>query len=362
MDKRDKWMHKSYWKVLGVVIFIYVIIGGLSTPLKPGIVNVTSSKNLVYAGQKFVLGIEGYNTHFKEGEKLQAWLKLDSMHFLEAKSIEITNDNLANANFELPTLVFPSKGIVGLTLITYNEKDGPALLPDAISFSKPAELDSSITNDVTWATSLPSFKQNGAIQFPYRNILNETIRNTFFHVALWLAMVIILLAGLYHSILYLKTKDLRHDKLSAAYNTSAILYGMLGLATGSIWAKFTWGTWWTTDVKLNMAAIAMLIYLAYFILRGSNTDFDKRARISAAYSIFSFAALIPLIFIIPRMTASLHPGNGGNPALGGEDLDHTLRLFFYPSIISFILLGVWMATLNYRSEVIHEKQQLKSQN
>jgi len=362
MDKRDKWMHKSYWKVLGVVLFVYVIIGGLSTPLKPGIANVTSEKSLVYAGQSFTLGVEGYNTHFKVDGKIQAWLKLDSSHFLKAKNVEVINDNTVNLSFTLPTISFESKAIEGLTLITYNEKDGTAILPDAISFSKPSKLDSNITNDAIWVSSLPIFTQNTSIMFPYRNILNETIRNTFFHVALWLAMVIILLAGLYHAILYLKTRDLRHDKLSAAYNTSAILYGILGLATGSVWAKYTWGTWWTTDVKLNMAAIAMLIYLAYFILRGSNTDFDKRARISAAYSIFSFAALIPLIFIIPRMTASLHPGNGGNPALGGEDLDHTLRLFFYPSIISFILLGVWMATLNYRTEVLNEKQQLKSQN
>jgi heme exporter protein C len=362
MDKRDKWMHRSYWKAIGVLIFIYVIIGGLSTPLKPGIVNASSEKSLVYAGQSFTLNVTGYNTHFKEGGELQAWLKLDTLHFLKASSVEVSNDNIANLSFTVPTIYFESKAIEGLTLITYNEKDGTAILPDAISFSKPSDLDSNIINNAIWVSSLPVFTQNSAILFPYRNILNETIRNTFFHVALWLAMVILLLAGLYHAIFYLKTKDLRHDKLSAAYNTSAILYGILGLVTGSIWAKYTWGTWWTTDVKLNMAAIAMLIYLAYFILRGSNTDFDKRARISAAYSIFSFAALIPLIFIIPRMTASLHPGNGGNPALGGEDLDNTLRLFFYPSIISFILLGVWMATLNYRAEVLNEKQQLKSQN
>ncbi|HMP31223.1 MAG TPA: cytochrome c assembly protein, partial [Saprospiraceae bacterium] len=60
----------------------------------------------------------------------------------------------------------------------------------------------------------------------------------------------------------------------------------------------------------------------------------------------------PLIFVIPRLYDSLHPGNGGNPALGGEDLDNTLRMFFYPSIIGLILIGVWIATLKYRTDKI----------
>jgi len=61
------------------------------------------------------------------------------------------------------------------------------------------------------------------------------------------------------------------------------------------------------------------------------------------------------VFVIPRLTDSLHPGNGGNPALGGEDLDNTLRLFFYPSIIALILLGTWMASLLTRYERLKER-------
>ncbi len=66
------------------------------------------------------------------------------------------------------------------------------------------------------------------------------------------------------------------------------------------------------------------------------------------YNVFAFVALIPLIFVIPRLTDSLHPGAGGNPALGGEDLDNTMRMIFYPAIIGWTLLGAWMAQLNYR--------------
>jgi heme exporter protein C len=77
-------------------------------------------------------------------------------------------------------------------------------------------------------------------------------------------------------------------------------------------------------------------------------DGMQRARLSAGYNLFAFALLIPLLFIVPRMTDSLHPGNGGNPALGGEDLDHKMRLVFYPAVIGFTLLGAWIAQLVYR--------------
>src|SRR5690606_31379887 len=93
---------------------------------------------------------------------------------------------------------------------------------------------------------------------------------------------------------------------------------------------------------------AILIYLAYFVLRSSFDDFDKRARIAAVYNIFAFAALIPLLFVIPRMTDSLHPGSGGNPAMGGEDLDNTMRMIFYPAIIGWTLMGVWISQILFR--------------
>ena len=139
------------------------------------------------------------------------------------------------------------------------------------------------------------------------------------------------------------------DTKAEAYTGIGIIFGLLGLATGAIWAKHTWGTYWSWDVKQNMTAIALLIYLAYFILRGSLEDPERKAQVSAAYNIFAFAALIPLIYVIPRMTDSLHPGAGGNPAFGSQDLDNTMRMIFYPAIIGWTLLGFWKANLLFRA-------------
>ena len=66
----------------------------------------------------------------------------------------------------------------------------------------------------------------------------------------------------------------------------------LAILSGMIWAKFTWGTYWTNDPKLNGSAITLLIYFAYVVLRGSIYDIEKRARISAIYNIFAFVMRI----------------------------------------------------------------------
>ena len=62
-----------------------------------------------------------------------------------------------------------------------------------------------------------------------------------------------------------------------------------------------------------------------------------------------------LLFVIPRMTDSLHPGNGGNPALGSQDLDKTMRMVFYPAVIGFILLGFWLSEIKFRYEILKAK-------
>jgi len=90
------------------------------------------------------------------------------------------------------------------------------------------------------------------------------------------------------------------------------------------------------------------MYFAYLILRNSLTDLQQRARIGAIYNIFAFAAFIPLIFVLPRLTDSLHPGNGGNPGFNAYDLDSKLRMVFYPAIIGWTLFGAWIATVRVR--------------
>ncbi len=183
---------------------------------------------------------------------------------------------------------------------------------------------------------------------PRQPILNESIRNVYFHVPLWFGMIILLLTSAIYSIKYLRSGRFDDDLVAVEFANSAILFGLLGCLTGSIWANFTWGELWPNDPKLNSVAVGMLMYLAYLILRGSFDDEQRRARISAVYNIFAFAVFVPLIFIVPRLTDSLHPGNGGNPAFGKYDMDNRIRMVFYPAVIGFTLLGVWITELRVR--------------
>src|SRR5450631_3415962 len=193
---------------------------------------------------------------------------------------------------------------------------------------------------------------------PGKPILNETIRNLYFHVAMWFSMMIFFFVSVVFFISFLRLKNPVDDVYAVEYARAGIVFGALGLITGSVWAKYTWGAFWSNDPKQLGAAIALLIYLAYFVLRNSLTDLDKSARISAVYNVFAFAMLFPTIWIIPRLVESLHPGGMGNPALNTKDIDSRMRLvFWFGAVPGWTLLGVWIATLLIRLREISLKHE-----
>lgn len=192
---------------------------------------------------------------------------------------------------------------------------------------------------------------------PRLHILNETIRNLYYHVPMWFAMMALFTAGVIYSVKYLRSGNLADDIYAVGFTYTGIAFSCLGMATGMEWAKFTWGEPWSNDPKELGTALCMLTYFAYAILRGGMKDEDKRAKISAVYNIFAFALIIPLIYIMPRMVDSLHPGNGGNPAFAKYDLDSDMRMVFYPAIIGWVLLSFWIATLKIRLSLLTYKKE-----
>ena len=133
------------------------------------------------------------------------------------------------------------------------------------------------------------------LEVPRLVILNESIRNLYFHVTMWFGMIILLTTSMVYSIKYLSTQDQRFDIKAVEFANIGILFGMLGIVTGMLWATYTWGEPWSGDPKQNSSAIALLIYMAYLVLRNSLEDEQQKARISAVYNIFAFAGMIPLL-------------------------------------------------------------------
>lgn len=194
------------------------------------------------------------------------------------------------------------------------------------------------------------------INVPALPILHESIRNLYYHVPMWFAMIVIYTIAVVYSIKYLKSNNENFDLIAVESVNTGLVFGVVGLLSGMIWANYTWGSPWPNDPKLNSAAIATLMYLAYSVLRSSIDEEQKRAKIAAVYNIFAYPVMVVLLFVLPRLTDSLHPGNGGNPGFGGYDLDSNMRLVFYPAVIGWIGIAVWIMQIRYRIRKIENKR------
>ncbi len=200
------------------------------------------------------------------------------------------------------------------------------------------------------------------LKVPALPVLHETIRNLHFHVPMWFGMYLLFLVAAIYSLRFLWGNrsgrgNLAHDLYAEELSNVGLLFGILGLITGAVWARYTWGEWWSGDVKQNMAAIVVLLYLAYTVLRSSMDDPELRARVASVWNVFSFVAIYPILIVIPNYYESMHPGSSGNEGFVVYDkLDVSLRFVFYPAVIGWTLLGLWMASLRIRAKYVVMKR------
>jgi heme exporter protein C len=187
------------------------------------------------------------------------------------------------------------------------------------------------------------------IPIPQIPILEQSARNLFLHVPMWMTMFVMFVTALVHSVRFLNSGNLDQDVRAEAYTKVGVVFGICGLITGSLWARFTWGAWWTfAEPKMNLSALTLLIFVAYFLLRSAVDDPIKRGKLAAVYHVFAVTTVPFLLYVIPRQLPSLHPGADGNPAFS-EMTAPELRLIFYPAVIGFIALGVVLSDLTRRS-------------
>jgi len=193
------------------------------------------------------------------------------------------------------------------------------------------------------------------IPIPEIPILKESARNLFLHVPMWFTMAVCFAAGLVYSIKYLNNPVLENDRKAETATQIGLLFGICGLITGSIWARFTWGTWWTfAEPRMNLSALGMMIYVSYFVLRTAFDNPEKRAKIAAVFNVFAATTIPFLLYIIPRQLPSLHPGADGNPAFS-EITAPELRYIFYPAVVGFIALAVWLNDILNRYKIVKHK-------
>ena len=182
---------------------------------------------------------------------------------------------------------------------------------------------------------------------PAEGFLGESSRIVFFHVpCAWTAALAFLVAAAY-SVAYLVRRGERSDEIAEASVRFGLLFALLTLVTGSLFAKIMWGSYWNWDPRESSYLLLVFLYGAYLFLRAAIDDPERRARIGAAYALFA-AVLMPfLVFVAPRVTASLHPQTVINPE-GKILMDGPTKTVFFAALAAFTGLFFWMLELEAR--------------
>lgn len=192
--------------------------------------------------------------------------------------------------------------------------------------------------------------------------MGQVQRVFYFHVAsAWVGMLGFLVAAI-AGIGYLRTGRRSWDNISLAAVEISVVFLLIAIVMGSIWARPVWNTWWTWDPRLTTTTIMVLIYAAYLMLRSGIEDPDRRARFGAVYAIVGFVS-VPLTFLSIRIFRTIHPiviGSGDPTADGSFDMTSRMLHTFIFSLIVFSILFVDMLWHRTRLGSLADKvEQLK---
>ena len=190
--------------------------------------------------------------------------------------------------------------------------------------------------------------------------LGELGRIFFYHVpAAWVAVLAYLMA-MANSIAYLRKGDLRFDRQAQVNAELGTLFCLLATVTGALWSKASWGWYWNWDPRQTSIFVLLMIYGAYFVLRGAIPDTERRARLAAVYAIFAFLSVPFLVFVVPRVYASLHPDLAMLDLRERRlEMDIPMLLVFFSSIAGFTGLYFWFYKIHVGLENLLHKQALK---
>jgi len=182
--------------------------------------------------------------------------------------------------------------------------------------------------------------------------IGEASRIFYYHIPqAWICVVAFAMSMVF-SVRFLRSRSMIDDDRAVAAAGLGFVFCVLATVTGSIFAKITWGAFWNWDPRETSIFVLLLIYGAYFALRGAIEVEEKRAALSAVYAIFAFATVPFLIFIVPRVVPSLHPED----SIINENLEFTMgpavRVVFFSSLTLFTALYLWMFSMARRERTM----------
>lgn len=194
---------------------------------------------------------------------------------------------------------------------------------------------------IYYSFTLPTPMRDQAAVLPSQN---DAFRIVYYHVPMAWVTVVAYLTSTFFGLRYLRSKRWQDDERAATAAGLGTVFCALATISGSVFAKVAWGAFWNWDPRQVSIAVLLLIYASYFTLRGAVTTDSARGTLSAVYSILGLFAVPFFVFIMPRMSPSLHPARMDMSAW-----PH--RAVFWSSFVCFTVLFIWMLQLAIRTHL-----------
>jgi heme exporter protein C len=195
---------------------------------------------------------------------------------------------------------------------------------------------------------------------PLEKVMGAVQRVFYYHVGTaWVGMLgfaVAMIAG----VAYLRTGSRKWDIVGLAAVEISLVFFLIAIIMGSIWARPIWNAWWTWDPRLTTATIVELVYAAYLLLRQGIEDPDRRARFGAVYAILGFVS-VPLTFLSIRIFRTIHPvviGNSDPTATGSFDMSSAMLQTFLFGLFTFSLIFVDLLWHRIRMGKLADKVEL----
>jgi len=197
---------------------------------------------------------------------------------------------------------------------------------------------------------------------PVEKVMGLVQKVFYFHVSnAWVGMLGFIAAAVV-AVIYLRTKDMKWDIVGLAAVEISLVFFLIAIVLGSVWACHIWNACWTWEPRLSTAAFLELFYAAYLLLREGIDDPERRARFGAVYTLIGVVT-VPITFFSIRMLRTIHPVVFG-PDNGGESMAMTEGMYF-TMFFTLVVFSVLFVTLFWHrvrlGQLASKVEQLKLQ-
>lgn len=174
-------------------------------------------------------------------------------------------------------------------------------------------------------------------------------RIMYFHIPAAIVGMIGYFVALTLSVMYWSTNNLRWDSLAASVVEVSVVFSVVNIVTGSIWARVIWGIWWTWDYRLTSALVCVLIFSGYLMMRRAIDEPTQRARLSSALCIFGCVDVV-IVWKSIEWFRNNHPGPVLSIRTGGGTIDPAMEHMIYMCFYAFAIIGTALILIRTRQE------------